>query len=69
METQNKLTSFTISLKSSLLGHKCSNWTSASCRESHSTSRGEKSSNRGWVQVLSDKLSKAAAELVGLKEP
>lgn len=30
---------------------------------------GEKSSNAGWVQVLSDKLSKAAAELVGLKEP
>lgn len=40
METQNKLTSFTICLKSSLLGHKRSNWTSASCRESHSTSRG-----------------------------
>lgn len=69
METQNKLTSFTICLKSSLLGHKRSNWTSASCRELHSTSRGEKSSNAGWVQVLSDKLSKAAAELVGLKEP
>lgn len=40
METQNKLTSFTICLKSSLLGQKRSNWTSASCRESHSTSRG-----------------------------